>query len=309
VGKTYEALKRAEEERRAQGSATATQAPPVSATTLPTPIERTWFRFGRRRSNGHNGHGNGNGNGNGYSNGNGNGNGNPFHYAGSPTTMEEFQQLRKNLLATRSARPLQLMLLVSSRHGEGATTTTALLGSTMAQGGRCLLIDANFRTPGLTRVFGASEAPGLCEALSDDPSARRIHYIPTDIPNLYFMPTGRGPARVPYLFEGRPFDELLGTLRREFECILVDGAPMEMYADSAYLAPRADGVILIVRAETTPLGAPAGSLRELERVGAHILGAVLNRTQSYIPEILERLSNPQEVLEIAVVPANGEVQR
>jgi Mrp family chromosome partitioning ATPase len=132
--------------------------------------------------------------------------------------------------------------------------------------------------------------------------------MPTDIPNLYFMPTGRGPARVPYLFEGRAFDELLTTLRREFECILIDGAPMEMYADSAYLAPRADGVILIVRAETTPLGAPVISLRELERVGAHVLGAVLNRTQSYIPEILERLSNPQEVLEIAVLPG-GEVAR
>ena len=74
------------------------------------------------------------------------------------------------------------------------------------------------------------------------------------------MPTGRGPARVPYLFEGRAFDELLTTLRREFECILIDGAPMEMYADSAYLAPRADGVILIVRAETTPLGAPVISM-------------------------------------------------
>lgn len=301
MGKTYEALKRAEDERRAQTSPSAAAAASPSASSLPTPSERNWFRFGwrgRNGGNGYNGHGNGHSNGN----GNGNGNGNPFAYAGFPTTAEEFQQLRKNLLATRGSRPLQLMLLLSSRHGEGATTTTALLGSTMAQGGRCLLVDANFRTPGLTRIFGATETPGLCEALADDPAARRIHYLPTEVPNLYFMPTGRGPARVPYLFEGRAFDDLLGTLRREFEVILIDGAPMEMYADSAYLAPRADGVVLVVRAETTPLGAPSASLRELERVGAHVLGAVLNCTQSFIPAFLERLSNPQEVLEIAVVP-------
>jgi protein-tyrosine kinase len=301
VGKTYEALKRAEEERRAQADAASPSTPSTSqpTTSLPTTVERSWFRFGRRGRSGSNGSYHGNGNGNGA---------NPFSYAGSPTTIEEFQQLRKNLLATRTARPLQLMLLVSSRHGEGATTTAALLGSTMAQGGRCLLIDANFRTPGLTRIFGATETPGVCEALADDAAARRVHYLPTEIPNLYFMPTGRGPARVPYLFEGRPFDELLTILRREFESIIIDGAPMEMYADSAYLAPRADGVILVVRAETTPLGAPVVSLRELERVGAHVLGAVLNRTQSYIPEILERLSNPQDVLEIAVLP-NGEGAR
>ena len=116
------------------------------------------------------------------------------------------------------------------------------------------------------------------------------------------MPTGRGPARVPYMFEGRAFDEMLAFLRKDFDCILIDGAPMEMYADSSFLAPRTDGVILVVRAESTPLGAPAISLRELERVGAHVLGAVLNRTQTFIPDFLTRLTNPQDVVEIAVIP-------
>lgn len=320
MGKTYEALKRAEAERAAKaaretGSAepTAPASPePIGSATveagsaLPTTVERSWFRFGNRaRSrNGGNGHANGNGyngNGNGHGNGNGNGHG-KFSFDIPPTTIEEFQQLRKNILATRSARSLQLMLMVSSRHGEGNTTTTALLGSTMAQAGRCLLIDANFRTPGISRIFGGSDAPGFCEALADPNTPGPIHYHPTEIPNLYFMPTGRGPARVPYMFEGRAFDEMLAFLRKDFDCILIDGAPMEMYADSSFLAPRADGVILVVRAESTPLGAPAISLRELERVGAHVLGAVLNRTQTFIPEFLTRLTNPQDIVEIAVIP-------
>jgi capsular exopolysaccharide synthesis family protein len=328
VGKTYEALKRAEAERRAKAERTAegepvteiaTEAPEsVESINLPTPAGRTWFRFGKRgragngsaRSNGHtngngNGYRNGNTNGNGNRNANGNGNGNghrdPFSFDVPPITVEEFHQLRKNIFATKVPRSLQLMLLVSSRHGEGATTTTALLGSTMAQGGRCLLIDANFRTPGLTRIFGGVDAPGFCEALASNPAGATF-YHPTEIPNLYFMPTGRGPARLPYMFEGNAFDQLVGVLRREFDVILIDGAPMEMYADSSYLAPRADGVILVVQAENTPIGAPVISLRELERVGAHILGAVLNKTQSFIPEALARLTYPQEVIEVAVVP-------
>ncbi|HEY8518006.1 MAG TPA: CpsD/CapB family tyrosine-protein kinase [Candidatus Binatia bacterium] len=258
----------------------------------------------RNGGNGANGHANGNGNGNGNAHRNGrNGSGiGHFSFDVPPTTIEEFQQLRKNILAARAPRTLQLMLIVSSRHGEGATTTTALLGSTMAQAGRCLLIDANFRTPGITRVFGGHDAPGFCEALSNPTAPGPVHYHPTEIPNLYFMPTGRGPARVPYMFEGRAFDDLLAFLRKEFDTILIDGAPMEMYADSSFLAPRADGVMLVVRAESTPLGAPAVSLRELERVGAHVLGAVLNRTQNYIPEFLTRLTNPQDVVEIAVIP-------
>lgn len=258
-----------------------------------------------RGGNGRGGNGNGNGNGwrgNGYRNGNGY---RTFTFDVPPTTIEEFQQLRKNIMATKAPRSLQLMLLVSSRHGEGATTTTALLGSTMAQGGRCLLIDANFRTPGLTRIFGGDHAPGLCEALADG-GATAEHYHATEIPNLYFMPTGQGPTRVPYMFEGRGFDDVVTSVRKEFDTILIDGAPMEMYADSSYLAPRADGTILVVQAEQTPIGAPAVSLRELERVGAHVLGAVLNRTQNYIPELLARLTNPQELIEVAVVPGPEE---
>ena len=316
MGRTYEALRRAEEERRKKSTEpTASPVEPeVESPSLPATSERNWFRFRRRpaaraegRANGRGPSGNG-----GYANGtNGAYGSNPLGNVSSPATVEEYQQLRKNLLAARSTRPLQLMLLVASRHGEGVTTTSTMLGWAMANGGRCLLVDANFRTPGLSRIFNGADAPGLCEALADDPAQRRIHYMPTEIPNLWFMPTGRGPARVPYIFEGQKFDDLISTLRREFDCILIDGAPMEMYADSAYIAPKTDGVILVVRAETTPIASPSISLRELERVGATVLGAVLNCTKTYIPQLLQRLSNPQEVLEIAVLPSSSstEVQK
>ena len=313
MGKTYEALKRAEAERAAKAAQdlssvaeptlAESDAPIEAGSNLPTTVERSWFRFGRGRART-------NGNGNGDHNGNGNGSGGygrntkggTFSFDVPPTTAEEFQQLRKNILAARATRSLQLMMLVSSRHGEGNTTTAALLGSTMAQAGRCLLVDANFRTPGISRIFGGQNMPGLCEALADSSLPGPIHYHPTEIPNLYFMPTGNGPARIPYMFEGRAFDEVLSFLRKDFDSIIVDGAPMEMYADSSFVAPRTDGVILVVRAESTPLGSPAVSLRELERVGAHVLGAVLNRTQTFIPQFLTRLTNPQDVVEIAVIP-------
>lgn len=82
MGKTYEALKRAEAERAAKAAKTAespvvetvettatpTETSPSQAQTgLPTPVERSWFRFGgwSRGRNGGNGNGHGNGHGNG----------------------------------------------------------------------------------------------------------------------------------------------------------------------------------------------------------------------------------------------------
>src|SRR5262249_40321527 len=127
MGKTYEALKKAEAEREqrpdvpVEANVSATPAVPVAASS-------SWFRRSRKPRNGHkttngNGHGNGNGNGNGngarasstdYAN---------FSFEVPPTISEEFQQLRKNILATKSERQLQFLLFVSSRHGEGSTTT------------------------------------------------------------------------------------------------------------------------------------------------------------------------------------------
>jgi capsular exopolysaccharide synthesis family protein len=308
MGRTYEALKKAEAERQQfQADQPAEHIPadqpsghiPLPTVSLPVPHWRSWFRFGRRARNGAT---NGNGASGWY------GSNGDFSFDMSPQISEEFQQLRKNILATKTANRLQVMLLVSSRHGEGSTNTTALLAATMAQGARCVVIDANFRTPGLTRIFAADHLPGLSEALTENGNGSgRLQYHRTRFENLYFIPTGRSAGKVPYIFEGHAFDDLLGALRKEFDFILMDGAPMEMYADSAYIAPRADGTILIIQAETTPLGAPAVAVRELERVGAHILGVVLNRTQTFIPSFLGRVASPQEIIEVTV-PA-VEVQR
>ena len=92
----------------------------------------------------------------------------------SPTTIEEFHQLRKNIFATKAPRSLQLMLVVSSRHGEGATTTTALLGSTMAPKDRPDLC-RELRTPGLSRIFGAWTLPAS-EALTNDPAGASFYH-------------------------------------------------------------------------------------------------------------------------------------
>ncbi len=275
MGKTYEALRRAAAESAARDSRTATdRADGTRSTDGSRSVSDDGGRPPLRDAGPYR----------------------SFTFDVPPTTAEEFQQLRKNVQAATDARTL---MLVSTRHGEGSTTTTALLGSTMSQAGRCLVIDANLRTPGLTRIFGVEAEPGLCEALADVTATPHCYHA-TEIPNLYVMPIGQGPVRVPYMFEGGDIIALLGEVRGEFNTVLIDGAPMEMYADSSYLARHADGVLLVVQAEATPVAAPAVSLRELERIGARTLGAVLNRTRTYVPEIIGRVTHPEELIEVAL---------
>jgi Mrp family chromosome partitioning ATPase len=80
---------------------------------------------------------------------------------------------------------------------------------------------------------------------------------------------------------------LVGRLQSQFDFIIIDGPPVNSYADASVLATKVDGVILVVEADRTPVGEAEAAKRQLDRVGARILGLVLNRRRSYIPAFLE----------------------
>jgi Mrp family chromosome partitioning ATPase len=61
------------------------------------------------------------------------------------------------------------------------------------------------------------------------------------------------------------------------------------YADTSVLAAKVDGVILVVEADRTPVVEAESAKRNLDRAGARILGAVLNRQRSYLPAMLQGL--------------------
>jgi Mrp family chromosome partitioning ATPase len=83
--------------------------------------------------------------------------------------------------------------------------------------------------------------------------------------------------------------DMLARLRPEYDFVVVDSPPVNQYADASVLANKVDGVILVIEADRTPLAEAEAAKRQLERVGARILGVVLNRKRSYIPAFIESL--------------------
>ena len=84
-------------------------------------------------------------------------------------------------------------------------------------------------------------------------------------------------------------ESLLARLRPQFDFIVIDGPPINSYADASILATKVDGVILVVEADRTPVSDAEMAKRQLDKVGARILGVVLNRRRSYIPAFLESI--------------------
>ena len=200
---------------------------------------------------------------------------------------EDYQQLRASLVSGGSPSDLHTILVTAARHGEGATTVAVGLAAALAKERetRVLLIEGNVRMPSLSRLLPNSANGGLSEFLSGKATAEEI-IARVEALNLSIIVAGnatRGPLQL------EQTATLLARLRPQFDFIVIDAPPVNRYADTSIMAPKVDGVILVVEADRTPVTEAEMAKRQLDKIDARILGVVLNRRRSYIPAFLESL--------------------
>jgi len=194
-------------------------------------------------------------------------------------------QLKKKILS--AAPDVKSIVFSSAKHGEGTSTISSYFALSLSKEGdsRILAIDANLRNPVLYKVFGVQNGKGLAELLTNEMDINSAIQA-TSYRNLLVMPAGRCTQNPAHKFENKRLKGIIGELKAEFDFVILDSAPILPYSDTQVLAPKADGVILIVRAEGTRWEVAQKARKELEKSGAHILGAILNQRHYHIPEFI-----------------------
>jgi capsular exopolysaccharide synthesis family protein len=206
-----------------------------------------------------------------------------------PRIEEQYQKLRGNLFSRPGKDALRTVMVVAGAHGEGATTTCSILATLLAKSGvgNVALIDANLRTPALQELFGLPETcRGVTDLMTNGFPPRELAQ-PTAIPNLYVVPAGR-PLPSPSLVYQEPIGKLLNALTPDFRYVLVDCSPVIDYSDAQFLAPKADGIVMVIRSEVTRIESAMKTKQQLEWAGGHVIGTVLNGKKTYIPLMLQR---------------------
>jgi capsular exopolysaccharide synthesis family protein len=187
---------------------------------------------------------------------------------------EAYRMLRTNLFYTQVDSPPKVVVLTSTDRYEGKTTTTANLGVTFAQAEKnTLVLDCDLRSPALHKMFGSANVRGLVDVLVGGQEPQEVWQKP--IPNLKLISAGPLPPNPAELLSSRRLAEFLGEMRQEFDYVLVDAPPVGV-ADSSILAANADGVLLIVHSQRTRKGSLRLAVRNLQSVGANVLGTVMN---------------------------------
>jgi len=190
---------------------------------------------------------------------------------------EEFRTLRSRLYHMREKMTLKTLLVTSALPREGKSFTSANLAQVMVRqhGRRVLLIDADLRGPRLHLMLGTAPGPGLSDYLqgkNDEFSI--IQRGPME--NLFFMPSGTGIEDPAELVGNGRLKILLQRVEPLFDWIIVDSPPAIPVSDASVLAKACDGVLMVVRSNSTPSDAARRARQEFPDDA--MVGVVLNGT-------------------------------
>lgn len=203
---------------------------------------------------------------------------------------DDSYELRRSLLGSAVGDTVKTILVISSLHGEGTSSVASVLAKAIADAGRShsLLVDLNLRTPSLWRLMNATGQHGFMNVIAD---TKRIDEViqPTEFEGVSVITAGTGRLNAVDVVDNERTLELVSGLSRLADVVFIDGPPVTLYPDSRALAPLVDGVIMVVEADTTPVGVASKASEIIRETGANILGAVLNKTRHYIPERLARI--------------------
>ena len=198
---------------------------------------------------------------------------------GQPKSLvaEAYRTLRTNLQFSSLDTPLRSLVVTSAVATEGKTTTAANLAVVMAQAGnRIVLVDGDLRRPSAHKLFGLSNATGLTTALVEDPEALNGYLQDSGIANLRVLTAGPIPPNPQELLGSQRMEELLHRLEQEADIVVLDTPPTLVVSDANVLAARASGVLMVVNTGKTRRAAVRQAVDGLRKVGANVLGCVLN---------------------------------
>ena len=194
---------------------------------------------------------------------------------------EAYRTLRANVEFASLDRPIHTLLVTSALGSEGKTVTAANLAVVFAQGGRrVLLVDADLRRPGAHEIFSLPNTYGLTTLIRGDAARGETVVQRTEQGNLYVLSAGPLPPNPAEVLGSKRMQSVVTSLSQDFDLLIFDSPPLEVFADSAVLSSFLDGTLLVVDAARSRRASVRRAAEALAKAKANMFGVVLNRLSS-----------------------------
>jgi capsular exopolysaccharide synthesis family protein len=200
---------------------------------------------------------------------------------GDSPVVEAYKALRTNLLFSSVDREVKTIVITSAVPNEGKSRTAANLAIVLAQAGHStLLLDADFRRPSQHRIFGRVRNIGLSNLFVQDMPESAVFVADEQVTNLVVMASGPTPPNPSELLGSAQMNALFARFRNGFDYVVIDTPPVNAVTDASVIAANADATILVVDTNKATYPAVLHAKQALERVGAKVLGTVMNKMKA-----------------------------
>lgn len=211
------------------------------------------------------------------------------YYQPKGAVAEQYRTLRTNIQRINKETPVKCIVITSSIHNEGKSTTSANLAVAMTYEleKKILLIDADLRKGRVHEIFGLRNIKGLSNYLEGEATEDDI-LRKTPIHGLDIVTCGFIPANPSELLGSKKMIDFLWAMEQKYDFILIDTPPIIPLTDAAVLGAGVDGVVIVAQAGRTKREVIHQSKFLLTQAGCNILGYVLTNVEYYIPSYYYR---------------------
>ncbi|MBW2272287.1 MAG: polysaccharide biosynthesis tyrosine autokinase [Deltaproteobacteria bacterium] len=188
---------------------------------------------------------------------------------------EQFRTLRSRIESAAAQHAVCTVAMTSANPGEGKSTASINFAAVcaMSVGKRVLLVDCDLRRPTIHRSLGLSPKTGLAEVLLDKASFQDS-LIPVEGLNLDVLPVRTRPANPSELLASAAMRRLIEESSAVYDRIVLDTPAVLGLPDAKIVSDLCDGLVMVVRADITPRAEVGAALEILDR--RRVLGLVLN---------------------------------
>lgn len=187
---------------------------------------------------------------------------------------EAFRKLRTNLQFLAVDNPPRVIVVTSSLPAEGKSTTSINIALALAEAEHnVVLVDGDLRRPSVHRLLDLVGSVGFSTVLSGAATLDDV-LQETKFPRLTVLAAGPVAPNPSELLGSSAAVRVLSELRAKFDYIIVDSSPLLAVTDSAILAAKSDGTLLVARYGVTKREQLAHAVGNVKDVGAVVLGAI-----------------------------------
>ncbi len=193
---------------------------------------------------------------------------------------ESYKTARTNIAYSIIKKGCKKIAFTSSSKGEGKTVTAMNVASALAQqvDTKVLVIECDLRSPHVHSALRLAPTPGLTNYLNDECTADEIIQS-TKLSNMNAVCYGAVPPNPSELLASEAMADFIKMVEKDYDYIIFDTPPIGVVIDAVPIIKASDGVVVVVKNNSTTYPQLNKTLETLERSGGKTLGIIINKVK------------------------------